>query len=366
MSHTFVIMAGGTGGHVFPGLAIAAELAKAGHRVEWLGTKLGIESTLVPSAGFPLHCLPVSGVRGKGILALLKAPFMILVALFSALRILAKVKPSCVIGFGGFAAGPGAVAAKILFKPLVIHEQNAVLGTTNGILQSFANRRLEAFPGTFKKRKSTFYTGNPVRENIAELSHDARTQQSGIAATRNILVVGGSRGARALNEALPDLVLQCAKRLPDNILVRHQSGEADLESVRKAYKENAIAAEVSAFIDDMAEAYRWADLVVCRAGAMTVAELTAAGLPSVLVPFPFAIDDHQTENARWLEKNGAGVVMPQPELLKLSAIDLLSELMGDEQRLKAMAQAAASIAVLDSASQVADHCMQLAQTGEER
>lgn len=359
MRETFVIMAGGTGGHVFPGLAVAEELTAAGYKVEWLGTEQGIEAKLVPGAGYQLHYLPVAGVRGKGLLTLLKAPFMIVSALISALRVLRQVQPVAVLGFGGFAAGPGAVAAKLLGKPLLLHEQNSVLGTTNAILQHIANRRLEGFPNTFAKRKGTYFTGNPVRRNITELLNqpraDAQPSQS-----CQILVVGGSRGARALNEQVPALVARLNDQLSVPVTVWHQTGEAERDATLARYEALGIEARVDAFIEVMADSYQWADVVVCRAGAMTVAELTLAACASVLVPFPFAIDDHQTENARWLEKNKAALLVAQDELATDAGFDALRQLSSDRSQREQMANSAAALAVVDSAKQVFQHCHQLA------
>ncbi|MEM8499534.1 MAG: undecaprenyldiphospho-muramoylpentapeptide beta-N-acetylglucosaminyltransferase [Pseudomonadota bacterium] len=362
MSETFVIMAGGTGGHVFPGLAVADELTAAGYRVEWLGTQAGIESRLVPDAGYTLHCLPVSGVRGLGVVTLLKAPLMITRSVYNAWKLLRKLRPVAVMGFGGFAAGPGAVAARLLGKPLILHEQNSVLGTTNGLLQYVASRRLEGFPNTFTRRRNTYLTGNPVRADIAAMPADKQHSHEG---SLNILVVGGSRGARALNENLPLLLKQASRNSATAVSVCHQSGEQELASTRERYEalDCDLQFEVCAFLDNMAERYNWADIVVCRAGAMTVAELTAAGKPSLLVPFPYAIDDHQTENARWLADHSAGVLVPQSELLNETTIARLAALLESPQKRSAMAECAKQLAILDSASRVAQHCTELTQSG---
>lgn len=362
MSKTFVIMAGGTGGHVFPGLAVADELKAAGYRIEWLGTQAGIESRLVPNAGYNLHCLPVSGVRGLGMVTLLKAPLMITRSVYNAWKLLRKLRPVAVMGFGGFAAGPGAVAAKLLGKPLILHEQNSVLGTTNRLLQYVASRRLEGFPDTFTRRRNTYLTGNPVRADIASVAANKQYSDTG---KLKILVVGGSRGARALNENLPELLNKASKASAASVNVCHQSGEQELASTRKRYEalDCDLQFEVCAFLDNMAERYSWADIVVCRAGAMTVAELTAAGKPSLLVPFPYAIDDHQTENARWLSDQSAGVLVPQTDLLNEATVVRLAELLASPEKRSAMAEAAKQLAILDSASRVAQHCTELTQSG---
>ncbi|MFK7731723.1 MAG: undecaprenyldiphospho-muramoylpentapeptide beta-N-acetylglucosaminyltransferase [Pseudomonadales bacterium] len=355
-------MAGGTGGHVFPGLAVADELSAAGYQVEWLGTEAGIESRLVPAAGYTLHCLPVSGVRGLGVVTLLKAPLMIARSVYSAWALLRKLRPVAVMGFGGFAAGPGAVAARLLGKPLILHEQNSVLGTTYRLLQYVAARRLVGFPNTFTRRRNTYLTGNPVRADIASV---VNTSEQAEKSAVNILVVGGSRGARALNEGLPALLEAAAKTSTASVSVCHQSGEQELASTNERYQalDCELQFEVCAFIDNMAERYGWADIVICRAGAMTVAELTAVGKPSLLVPFPYAIDDHQTENARWLADQSAGVLVPQTELLSDTTIDQLAELLNSADKRRVMAQSAKQLAILDSAYRVAQHCAEITQSG---
>ncbi len=362
MSKTFVIMAGGTGGHVFPGLAVADELRKAGYHVEWLGTQAGIESRLVPAAGYALHCLPVRGVRGLGILALLKAPLMIVRSVYNAWQVLRALRPVAVMGFGGFAAGPGAVAAKLLGKPLILHEQNSVLGTTNRMLQYVASRRLEGFPDTFTHRRNTYLTGNPVRADIAAIGLQGIQPANSVC---HVLVVGGSRGARALNEKVPTLVQQAASESGSSVTVCHQSGEQELEATRARYQALGpeVEFEVCAFLDNMAERYCWADIVICRAGAMTVAELTAAGKPALLVPFPFAIDDHQTENARWLADQGAGVLVPQTDLLSAATVAQLSGLLSSSARRSEMADHARQAAIIDSASRVVQHCKEIVDAG---
>lgn len=357
-------MAGGTGGHVFPGLAVADALSAAGYQVEWLGTEAGIESRLVPDAGYTLHCLPVSGVRGLGVVTLLKAPLMIARSVYSAWALLRKLRPVAVMGFGGYAAGPGAVAAKLLGKPLILHEQNSVLGTTNGLLQYVASRRLEGFPNTFTRRRNTYLTGNPVRADIAAMAKQKQRTENG---TVHILVVGGSRGARALNENLPLLLKEASKNSSASVSVCHQSGEQELASTKARYETlgGGLQFEVRAFLDNMAERYCWADIVICRAGAMTVAELTAAGKPSLLIPFPYAIDDHQTENARWLADQSAGILVPQTELLSEATIGQLKELLASQEKRSAMAECAKKLAIVDSANRVVTHCTELVQAGSD-
>ncbi len=355
---SIVIMAGGTGGHVFPGLAVAHKLSQAGMEIHWLGTRRGIESRLVPAAGYALHYLSVEGVRGRGVSSWLKAPLLLLLALQQALRVLLTTRPGCVLGMGGFAAGPGAVAAKLLRLPLVLHEQNAVIGTTNKMLAPVANRRLEGFPNTFKQRRNTFYVGNPLRADLVTALNDNK------AATPNealrIFVLGGSRGAAALNTTLPQLLATLRDRYMLQCEVHHQTGDAQRDEVEARYKVLGIDAQVSSFVDDIAQVYRWSDVVICRSGAMTVAELAAAGRASVLVPYPHAIDDHQTKNGNWLAAGQAAVVVQQKDLLQESTLTTLGKLLSDREQLHSMGQHAAELAQRDATERVAEHCLELA------
>ncbi|MBQ0718713.1 MAG: undecaprenyldiphospho-muramoylpentapeptide beta-N-acetylglucosaminyltransferase [Gammaproteobacteria bacterium] len=353
-----LIMAGGTGGHVFPALAVAEELRERGIEVTWLGTQRGIEARLVPAANFPLRFIDVVGLRGKsGLLGKLKAPFGLLKALWQALAVVRGVGPQCVLGFGGFASGPGGLAARLLGKPLVIHEQNAVAGTTNRILQKLATRVLEAFPHALDRGE---HCGNPVRREISALEapqtrlFSAQAKPLKEERRPRLLILGGSLGALAINQTLPEaLALLAATERPS---VVHQCGQQHLEATQQAYKEAGVAAEVLAFVDDMAAAYGAADFVVCRAGALTVCELTAAGLGALLIPYPHAIDDHQTENGRWLVDNGAALMLQQKDLKPEALAPLLKELLNDSERLIAMAVAARALALPDAASTVADVC----------
>lgn len=347
-----MIMAGGTGGHVFPGLAVAEQLSARGWDIEWFGTAAGIESRLVPAAGYPLHLLGVNGIRGKGLATVLKAPFMLLQSVWQAMRLLRERKPSCVLGMGGFASGPGGLAARLQGIPVLVHEQNAVLGSTNKLLQYLATRRLEAFPNTFARRVSTYFTGNPVRFSACEASKVAQDH-------RRVLIVGGSRGAQALNEHLPVLLGNIQRETGLVLKVLHQTGERDVAVVEQRYVEQGLTADVAAFVDDMAAAYADADLVICRAGAMTVAELAVAGRAALLVPYPHAIDDHQTSNALWLVDQGAAMLMPQHSLQQSMAQPQLSQLLNDPEKLAAMAAAAKKAAISDAAENVASHCMEV-------
>lgn len=345
-------MAGGTGGHVFPALAVAEVLRARGHEVAWLGAVRGIENELVPRAGFPLHRLAVAGLRGKGLLALLAAPFRLLRALGQSLDVLRRFDPAVVLGLGGFASGPGGLAAWLTRRPLLVHEQNAVAGYTNRLLARLARRRLCAFPGSLPRAE---VVGNPVRAAIADLPEPAR-RFADRAGPPRLLVLGGSQGARALNRMLAPALA----RLEMEVAVRHQAGRG-LEEARAAYAAAGVGAELCAFIEDMAEAYGWADLVVCRAGAMTVSEIAAAGVAALFVPFPHAVDDHQTANAGYLVAVGAARLVRENELTAERLAEELRALLQDRGQLLAMARRAREKAVTDAAERVAAAC--LAQAG---
>lgn len=307
-----MIMAGGTGGHVIPALSLAKALTAQGVEVHWLGSPRGIENTLVPRAGYLLHRINVAGLRGKGVIGWLQAPFRLWRAVRQAKHILREVGPELVVGMGGFASGPGGLAARRMKLPLVIHEQNALAGMTNKVLARMATRVYTAFPNALPDRVKPHVIGNPVRGEIAAQGESLRNAEDMSVRRLRLLILGGSLGAKALNERLPQaLAMMSEKARPE---VRHQAGRDKEESTRDAYVQAGVQANVSAFIDDMAEAYEWADLVVCRSGALTVAELAAAGKPSLLVPFPFAVDDHQRFNARDLSDYGAAVLMPQSDM----------------------------------------------------
>ena len=350
---TVLIMAGGTGGHVFPALAAADVLLRKGLRVQWLGTARGIEADLVPKAGIPLHFIAVSGFRGKGWRAQLAAPFRIARALWQALQLLKRVNPHCVLGLGGFASGPGGVAAWLLRKPLVIHEQNAVAGTTNRLLAFIAKRILLGYPHALDSERAEF-VGNPVRAAIARLPIPEWRWREHKGALR-LLVLGGSLGAQPINTVVPEAVALLPENLRPEIL--HQSGRAHVDVVREHYRALDVVARVEPFIDDMAAAYAWADTVLCRAGALTIAELAAAGVGAILVPLPHAIDDHQTHNARWLSEQRAGVLMPQSELTAEHLANLLREMSAKPQELLAWAHNARALAKPDAAERVAAACL---------
>ena len=357
-----LVMAGGTGGHVFPALAVAQRLREQGAHVQWLGSRGGMEQSLVPKYGFEFNEIAIRGLRGNGLIGWLQAPWRIFSATRAAARVLRKMRANVVLGMGGFASGPGGLAAWLTRRPLIIHEQNAIAGLTNRILARFSVRVLEAFPGSFTASMNALHTGNPVRDAIAELSQDrardAKTDNSDDTCL-HLLVLGGSQGAQALNEVVPQALMQVRDEL--NIEVRHQAGARNLQSVEHIYQELGLAVQPLAFIDDMAASYRWADLVVCRAGAMTVAELAAAGVAAILVPYPHAVDDHQTANARYLSDTHAAVLLPQVQLSVASLTELLINLGSKPQRLQAMADAARALAITDADQRVAQHCMEVAR-----
>jgi len=353
-----LVMAGGTGGHVFPALATARVLQRRGFDIVWLGTQRGIEARLVPAEGIPVEWLSVTGLRGKSVVTLLAAPFRLVLAIGQAMRAIRKHQPRVVLGAGGFASGPGGIAAWLLRRPLVVHEQNAVAGLTNRVLARFAARVLEGFPNSFGRRVKAERVGNPVRPEIVGVAPPEK-RFAGREGPARLLVFGGSQGAARLNVVLPATIAELPEALRPQVL--HQTGRHNLEETVQAYKSRGIDADVRPFIDDMASAYGWADLAVCRSGALTVAELAAAGVPSILVPFPSAVDDHQTRNAEYVVRAGGARLLPESALTPNSLAALLKTLLeaGRPQLVK-MAQAARATAIVDAADRVADACVQAA------
>lgn len=348
MSRTVMIMAGGTGGHIMPGLAVAHEMLARSWRVVWLGARGGLEGELVPPHGIPMHWIRIGGLRGKGIGTRLLAPWRLARALWQALRVLREVRPAVVLGLGGYVAFPGGIVAALTGRPLVIHEQNALAGLTNRVLARLARRVLTGFPEALPEAQ---WCGNPVRLAIATLPPPAE-RMHGRSGVLRLLVVGGSLGALALNEAVPAaLSLIPVERRPR---VVHQSGRKHVAALREGYARAGVEGDVRAFIDDMALEYGQADLVICRAGAMTVSELAAAGLASILVPYPYAVDDHQTANARFLADREAAVILPQEELAPERLAALLGEL--DRERLLRMGERARELARFEAARELADAC----------
>lgn len=355
MAVRVMILAGGTGGHVFPALAVAQQMQQDGHQVTWMGTQHGIEARVVPEADIEIDWLDVSGLRGKGKLRILLAPLMLLKACWQAAGILRRRKPQVVLGMGGFVAGPGGLMAKLLRIPLVIHEQNRVPGTTNRLLTKLATVVLEGFPRSFPAEVRARCTGNPLR---AGFETEAETMTSDRGDQKHLLVLGGSLGAAVLNETVPQALAQLPSTLKLDVI--HQSGQKTLDLAQRHYADAGVQAEIKAFIEDMVAVYRWADLVICRAGAMTISELAATGTPSILVPLPHAIDDHQTRNAEFLAEADAAVLLKQSEMNVQSLTELLVDLLGSEDRLQAMQKAASDQARLDATRCVARICQEVA------
>jgi UDP-N-acetylglucosamine--N-acetylmuramyl-(pentapeptide) pyrophosphoryl-undecaprenol N-acetylglucosamine transferase len=352
MSRTILIMAGGTGGHIYPGLAVADALHAQGWNVVWLGAPNSMEAELVPKHGYPVAWVNFTGVRGKGLVRLLTLPFTLLRALGQSADAIFRHRPDVVLGMGGYITLPGGLMAAILRRPLVIHEQNSIAGMSNKVLAKLAVRVLSGFPGVLKRAE---WCGNPVRADIAALS-EPQIRYAERSGKLNVLVVGGSLGAQALNEALPRaLSMMDAQERPN---VVHQTGKKNLDAVQKLYAQAGVSADIRPFLDDMAEQYASADVLICRAGALTVAELAAAGVASVLIPLPSAVDDHQTHNARFLSGHGAAVLLPQAELNAERLAQLLRGF--DREKLLAMATAARSLAKPDATQAVAQVCAALA------
>ena len=348
---TILIMAGGTGGHIFPGLAVADEMRAAGWDVIWMGGRGGMEERLVPPRGYKTAWIRARAARGKGLLQKVLLPANLLLSFWESARHLRRVRPNVVLGLGGYVAFPGGMMASLLDRPLALHEQNAIAGLANRVLAGVSDKVMVAFPGALKHGE---WTGNPVRAEIAAIaSPDDRFRDR--AGRLRILVVGGSLGAQALNEAMPKAIAL----LQDKPAVVHQSGDRHLQALTRHYEEAGVRGELVAFIDDMARRYAEADLVICRAGAVTIAELSAGGMASILVPFPFAVDDHQTANARFLADAGAALLVPQKELTAQKLAALIASL--DRPKLLDMARKARALGKPDAARLVAQRCMEIAR-----
>lgn len=346
MTKRIVIMAGGTGGHIFPALAVAQFLQKQGWEVSWLGTKAGLESRVIPEAGIEIDWLSVSGLRGKGIFSKVSAIFKLVKSCLEAQKILKQRKPDVVLGMGGFVAAPGGLMAKMLKIPLIIHEQNRVVGTTNRLLAKIATKVLQGFPNSFDAKFGAICTGNPLRKSFV----DAIKQTNSNNEVLKILIVGGSQGAKALNDNVPNAIAL----LKNAVQVRHQTGAAMQNEVAETYKKLNLNVQASAFIDDMAAAYSWADLIICRAGAMTVSEVAAMGIPAIFIPLPNAIDDHQTANARYLTEAGAAILLKQNDLTAENLAEQIEKLCENLPQHREIAQ---SLAYLNATETVANFCI---------
>ena len=352
-----LVMAGGTGGHVYPALAVAQAIQAHSHDVVWLGTRRGLESRVVPNAGIDIEWISVHGLRGKGVGTLLLAPFRLVYALMQSLRVVLRHRPAAVLGMGGFVSGPGGVAAWLLRRPLVIHEQNAVAGLTNRLLARLARVVLQAFPGSFSSRPDAVTVGNPVRTDIAAIPAPAERLAARHGRLR-LLVLGGSQGARALNRVVPAALATLPVDQRPEVL--HQTGTLTAELARDAYRDAGVVGRLVEFIEDMADAYAWADLVVCRSGALTVTEVCAAGLPAIFVPFPAAVDDHQTANARPMAEAGAAMIMQEAELDAASLGNALRDWLGDRAELAERAAVARTLAEPESLARITGFCLEAA------
>lgn len=359
--NSVLIMAGGTGGHIFPGLAVAECLGRRGVDVSWLGADGGMESQLVPDHGINFYSVPIRGLRGNGLKGWLLAPWVVGRAVFAAMKIIRSVRPRCVLSMGGYVAGPGGVAAWLLRRPLVVHEQNSVAGLTNRVLAVVAKRVLTGFDHVFADRSKAQRVGNPVRAEFAE-AQSPEQRFAGRDSTRRLLVLGGSQGARHLNQTVPVAMKALGTSMAWN--VRHQCGRRHEAPCRDAYSKaqlpESIDVSIEPFIEDMAQAYQWADLVIARAGALTIAELSAIGCAALLVPFPYAVDDHQTTNAEQLRQVGAARVVNESTLSAANLAEQLTQL-SDRDVLLTMAQAARTLGHADATERVADACLEVAR-----
>jgi len=352
VSRSILIMAGGTGGHIFPALAVADVLRDEGWQVTWLGAPNSMEAELVPKHGYEVAWVRFSGLRGKGIVRKLMLPLNLLIALGQSALAMFRYRPDVVLGMGGYITFPGGVMSALLRKPLVIHEQNSIAGMSNKALAKISSRVLSGFPDVLKGAE---WCGNPVRDSIAALPAPEQRYKarSGVL---NVLVVGGSLGAQAINECLPQALFCMPQEIEPKVI--HQTGKKHFDEVQELYHSAGITAEVKPFLDDMAKYYAWADVVICRAGALTVAELAAAGVASILIPFPYAVDDHQTGNAKFLSEKGAAILMPQTELAPRRLAKVLEEMTRDKALV--MALAARALAQPAAAKRVAEVCKELA------
>lgn len=350
---TLMVMAGGTGGHVYPAMAVADHLKRVGWNIVWLCTEGGMENRLIENKGYKKAMITMRGVRGKGLLGWLLLPVKLVKAFSQSVSALRQHQPSVVLGMGGFAAFPGGLMARLLGRPLVIHEQNSVAGLTNKTLAHFAEKVLAAFPAAFGSKATL--VGNPVRESITQIEPPEARLHARTGALR-LLVVGGSLGAQALNEVLPKALAEIAINSRPQVI--HQAGEKHISALLANYKAAEVQADIRAFIEDIADKYTWADVVICRAGALTIAEVSAAGVASVLVPFPHAVDDHQTSNAHYLSDTGAAILIPQTEFTVEKVAKLLQDL--TREQCLGMAIKARALGKPEATSTVANICMELA------
>ena len=354
-----VIMAGGTGGHVFPALAVAEYLRRDGESIVWLGTRAGIESRVVPAANFAIEWLNVQGLRGKGALALLLSPFRLLHACWQAYRALSNLRPRAVLGMGGFVSGPGGLMAWLLRIPLILHEQNSVTGLTNKLLSRIAAKVYFAFPQAAAKVAGSECIGNPVREELFQLEAPQQRLSKRIEHDMNVLIIGGSLGAASLNRVLPEAIAGIEQASRPKI--KHQCGKRHLQTCKQNYEDAGVDAEIVDFIEDMAGVYAWADLVICRAGALTISELTAVGIGSILIPYPYAVDDHQYHNARFLVENGAAKIVLDEDLSADNLAEMIKSFQSDRNMLISMAVKARELASIDATERLAKGILERAK-----
>ena len=350
---TLMVMAGGTGGHVYPAMAVADYLKNLGWNIVWLCTEGGMENRLIENKGYEKAMITMRGVRGNGLMGWILLPVKLAKAFTQSVSAIRQYQPNVVLGMGGFAAFPGGLMAKLLGKPLVIHEQNSVAGLTNKVLEKFATRVLAAFPSAFGSKAQL--VGNPVRKDITHVAAPENRMRANTGVL-NMLVVGGSLGAQALNEVIPKALAEIA--IENRPQVVHQAGEKHISTLQANYQAAGVSADAKAFINNMADMYAWADVVICRAGALTVAELSAAGMASVLVPFPHAVDDHQTSNARYLSDACAAILVPQPEFTVQKVVALLKDL--NHEKCLEMAIKARALGKPEATASVAKICMEVA------
>lgn len=354
LARPVLIVAGGTGGHIYPALAVADHLKNHNVSTIWLGSERGLENRIVPEAGIQLYRIAVSGLRGRGLLRWLLAPFSLGFVLCQALYAVARIRPGLVLGMGGFASGPGGLAAWICRRPLVIHEQNAIPGLTNSLLSRISTKVLQGFPGAFPSGRDAITVGNPIRESIVSIATPGNRDFESKAF--KVLIVGGSLGAQALNRCVP----RAMERVRGSHLeIWHQTGVGNEVDTLRAYAQLTATVRVTEFIDDMAAAYSWASIVICRAGAITVCELAAAGVTSILVPFPYAVDDHQTANASYLVKSNAALMIAEGPDFEVRLTEAIQELYDERREIMRYAERARELAKPDAAARVAGHCMEL-------
>jgi len=358
MSKKLLVVAGGTGGHIFPGIAVAEALKSEGWNVHWLGTAKRMEAKIIPEHGYPISFINIAGLRNKDWKTWLKTPFKLFQSVTQSIKVIKTVKPDVVLGMGGYASAPGGFAAWLLSKPLVLHEQNAVAGMSNRFLSRIASVVLSAFPGAFKSKPNALVVGNPLRSDIVALETEIPEQPT---STKKVLVIGGSLGAQVLNETVPQAMNQIKVQ---NINVWHQTGAGNEEKVQESYDKYGLSddkVKVSEFIDDMSTAYQWADVVICRAGALTVSELAMAAKPAIFIPLPHAVDDHQTKNAMYLVSKGAAKLISQTEFNGTTLAQMLNSLFSSDKVIQSMSKAAHDAAHADATIRVANICKELAK-----